>query len=160
MENETFTATGFSQEVGVHPNTVLRWIHSGKLNAEKNASNQWEIPAAEVNRIKRQLIGKEVGFKVAKVAFRNLEMRWRRGLVERMTELLIAAQRYRTDMWEWKQEKDPIQQQEILDRVMRKSFPELLNKAENAKQWRDFEELGTEMLRDVEARAARDIETS
>jgi hypothetical protein len=158
MENQTFTATDFSQEIGVHLTTVLRWIRSGKLHAEKNASNQWEIPAGEVDRIKRQAMEREVGLEVVKAASRSLGMRWRRGLVERMTELLIAAQRYRMDMWEWRQEEDPIQQQEILNRVMRKSFPDLLDKAAKAKQWHDFEELGTEMFKDVEARTARDEE--
>jgi hypothetical protein len=159
MENQTFTAAGFSQEVGVHQNTVLRWIRSGKLLAHKNESNQWEIPAGEVDRIKRQIIGKEVGLEVAKAASRSLELRWRRGLVDKMTELLIAAQRYRMDMWEWRQEEDPIQQQEILDRVLSRSFPDLLNKAAKAKQWHDFEQLGAEMFKDVRARAAQDKET-
>ena len=111
MENQIFTATGFSQEIGVHPNTVIKWIRSGKLRARKNASNQWEIPASEVDRIKRQIIQKEVGSEEAKAAFRNLEVRWRQGLVERMMELLVAAERYRMDMWGWKQEEDPVQQQ-------------------------------------------------
>ncbi len=155
MEDQTFTATGFSQELGVHVNTVLRWIRSGKLHAKKSASNHWEIPAGEVDRIKRQIIGGEAGLEAAEAAFRSLEVRWRQELVERMTELLIAAQRYRMDMWEWKQEEDPIQQQEILSRVMRKSFPDLLDKAANAKQWRDFQELGTGMFKDVQARTAR-----
>lgn len=159
MEDQTFTATGFSQELGVHVNTVLRWIRSGKLHAQKDASNQWEIPAGEVDRIKRQIIASEVGLEVAEVAFRSLEMRWRRGLVERMTELLLAAQRYRSAMWEWKQEEDPIQQEEILSRIMRKSFPDLLNQAAKAKQWRDFQELGTGMFKDVQARTARKKET-
>jgi transposase-like protein len=152
MENQTFTATGFSQEIGIHPNTVFKWIRSGKLQAHKNASNKWEIPASEVDRIKRQIIQKEVGSEEARAAFRSLEVRWRQGLVDRMTELLIAAQRYRMGMWEWKQEEDPIQRKEVLDRVLRVSFPDLLDKAENAKRWRDFSELGSKMFKDVTAR--------
>ena len=159
MGYQTLTTTDFSQEIGVHVTTVLRWIRSGKLHAEKNASNHWEIPAEEVDRIKRQIIEEEVGLEVAEAASRSLEMRWRRGLVERMTELLIAAQRYRMDMWEWRQEKDPTQQEEILKRVMRRSFPDLLDTAARAKQWHEFEELGTEMFREVEARTARNEET-
>jgi hypothetical protein len=159
MENQTLTATEFSQEIGVHPNTVLRWIRSGKLDARKDASNHWEIPAREVDRMKRQIIEKEVESEVAKAAVRSLEVRWRRGLVERMTELLMAAQQYRKDMWEWKQEEDPIQQQEILKRVIRRSFPDLLDKAAEAKQWYDFEELGTEMIKDLQSLTDRDEET-
>jgi len=152
MDKRTLTATDFSQEIGVHPNTVLRWIRAGKLKAQKNASNQWEIPAGEVDRIKRQIIEEEVGLEVAEAASRSLKTRWQRGLVERMRELLIAAQRYRMTMWEWKQEEDPTKQQEILKRIMRKPFPDLLNKAAEAKRWLDFEELGTEMFKDLRSR--------
>ena len=148
MGIQTFTAAGFSQEIGVHPNTVLKWIHSGKVRAQKNASNRWEIPASEVDRMKGQIIRDEVG----KAAFRSLEVRWRQGLVDRMTDLLIAAQRYRMDMWEWTQEEDPIQQQKILDRVLRVSFPDLLKQAAKAERWHDLAELATEMSKDVEAR--------
>ncbi len=160
MEDQTFSATGFGQEIGVHPNTVLRWIRSGRLLAHKNASNQWEIPATEMDRIRRQIIEEEVGFEVAKAAARSVDVRWRRGLVDRMTELLIAAQRYRMDMWKWRQEEDPAQQERILDRVLKVSFPDLLKKAERAKQWHDFEELGAEMFKDVHARMAQNKETS
>jgi len=159
MENRTFTAADFSQKIGVHPSTVLRWIRSGKLHAQKNASNQWEIPAGEVDRMKGRIIDKEAGSEVAKAAIRSLEGRWRRGLVERMMELLVAAGRYRMDMWEWKQEEDPIQQQKILKRVMRKSLPDLLNKAATAKEWHGFKALSTEMFKDVQARPARKKET-
>ncbi len=158
MEDQTFTATGFSQELGVHPDTVRRWIRSGRLHAKKNASNQWEIPAREVDRLKSQIIGREP-FEVEEAAFRSLEARWWRGFVDSITELLIAAQRYRTDMWEWKQETDPNRQDEIFSSVMKGSLPDLLNKAAKAKQWRDFEELGREMFEDVEARMAWKDET-
>ena len=148
MGIQTLTATGFSQKIGVHPNTVLKWIHSGKVRAKKNASNRWEIPASEVDRMKGQIIQDEIG----KAAFRSLEVRWRQGLVDRMMDLLIAAQRYRMDMWEWKQEEDPIQQQKILDRVLRVSFPDLLKQAAKAERWHDLADLATEIFKDVEAR--------
>jgi len=151
MGIKTFTATGFSQEIGVHSNTVLKWIHSGKVKARKNASNRWEIPAGEVDRVKSQIIHDEVG----KAAFRSMEMRWRQGLVDRMTDLLIAAQRYRMDMWEWKQEEDPIQQQKILDRVLRVSFPDLLKEAAEAQRWHDLAELATETFKDLASRLDR-----
>ena len=146
MKIRTFSATGFSQEIGVHPSTVLKWIHSGRVKAQKNDSNRWEIPASEVDRMKGQMIQDEVG----KAAFRSLEVRWRQGLVHRMTDLLIAAQRYRMDMWEWKQEEDPVKQQKILDRVLRVSFPDLLKQAARAERWHDLAELATEMLKDLE----------
>jgi hypothetical protein len=145
MVIQNFTAKGFSQEVGVHPNTVLKWIHSGKVRAQKNASNRWEIPATEVDRIKGQIIQDETG----KAAFRNLEVRWRQGLVDRMTDLLIAAERYRMELWEWKQEEDPTQQQKILDRVLTVSFPDLLKQAARAERWHDLAELATEIFKDV-----------
>jgi hypothetical protein len=155
MGIQTFTTVGFSQEIGVHLNTVLKWIHSGKVRAQKNASNRWEIPATEVDRMKGQIIQEKVG----KAAFRSLEVRWRHGLVDRMTDLLIAAQRYRMDMWEWKQEEDPIQQQKILDRVLRVSFPELLKQSAEAERWHDLAELATEIFKDVEARLDRNKAT-
>jgi hypothetical protein len=152
MGNQTFSAAGFSQEIGVHSSTVLKWIRSGKLQAMKNESNQWEIPASELDRMKRQLARGGAGSEEAKAASRTLEVRWRQGLVDRMTELLIAAQRYRFDMWKWKQEEDPAKQQRILDRVLKVSFPGLLDTAENARRWHDFGQLSKEMFKDVKAR--------
>lgn len=155
MANQTITAAGFSQEIGVHTSTVLKWIRSGRLRAKKNASNQWEIPVSELDRMKSQIEQEEVGSEEAKAAYRTLEVRWRQGLVDRMREVLLAAQRYRMDMWEWKQEEDPIQQQELFNRVMRVSFPDLLNIAADAKRWHDFGDVGAEMFKDVKGRGDR-----
>jgi hypothetical protein len=102
-----------------------------------------------------QILQDEVG----KAAFRRLEVRWRQGLVDRMTDLLIAAERYRMDMWQWKQEENPIQQQKILDRVLRISFPDLLREAARAERWRDISELATEMTEDLEGRLDRNKAT-
>lgn len=156
MESQTFTAKAFGNQVGMHRNTVLNWIKAGKIRARKNASNQWEIPASEVDRIQRRIIQREEEFEEARAAFQSLDERWMRGLVERMTELLIAAQRYRMDMWEWKQEEDPARQQEILNRVLDGSFPKLLDTAATAKRWHDFAELGTELFKDVVSRWAHE----
>jgi hypothetical protein len=159
MVDETFTATAFGKQTGLHRNTVLNWIRSGKLRALKNASNQWEIPASEVDRIQRRIIQREAEFEEAKAAFQSLDERWMRGMVDRMTELLITAQRYRMEMWGWKQEEDPIKRQEIFHRVLKVSFPDLLDKAAKASRWHDFAEFGPEMFKDVMAHMAREKAT-
>ena len=49
-----FNLTKASARIGVHPNTLRRWIRLGKVQASKAINGQFMIPASEVERIQAE----------------------------------------------------------------------------------------------------------
>ena len=47
-----FNLTKASAVLGIHPNTLRRWVTLGKVKASKGINGQYSIPLDEVERIR------------------------------------------------------------------------------------------------------------
>lgn len=57
---KTYTIADVAQELGVAESTVRRWIREGRLRGKRRPA-LWEVPEAEVRRMKRHRKGSAGG---------------------------------------------------------------------------------------------------
>lgn len=53
ITQEYIKTVEFKKIFGLHRNTVINWIRTGKIKAQ-NINNHWYIPVSEVERIKSE----------------------------------------------------------------------------------------------------------